>query len=268
MHDPMTVAHEIRYPWKKYGKSGRGEWERNYRESFLTIWHRDPEQGGSDDSCDWFGGRRHRTEEQKALVLEMAKSELRSPYYTASWLRPVCRDLEYPQMVSVGPGDGLALILTAYQTFAWRLEKRRLRNHEIQDALRVACNSYDNFQSSFVLHSVGYGGDQLDQLKGLFSNLLGCWLRNHRSWYQHPRWHIWHWSLQVHPLQAFKRWAFSRCQGCGKRFSWGYCPVSGSWYGKGPRWFRKEPHVFHSECFPAPKQVGHPVAPPTDPPGA
>lgn len=248
MHDPMTVAHEIRYPWKKYGKAGRGEWEQNYRESFITVWHRDPERDGSDDSCDWFGGRKDRTETQKKLVEEMAASELRRPYYTGAWLSPVCRDPEYRGLVSVSPGDGLALVLTAYQTFARRLEGRGLRSREIQDALRVACNDHDNFQSSFVLHSREYGGDQLRQLQGLFSSLLGCWLRAHRPWYKHPRWHVWHWSFQVHPVQAFKRWAFSRCQGCGKGFTWGYSPVSTSWSGTGPRWFRGECYVFHSGC--------------------
>lgn len=48
MHDPMTVAHDIRRPWKdKHG----------WRKPVLTIWHVDPEKDGSDDSCDWSGWR-------------------------------------------------------------------------------------------------------------------------------------------------------------------------------------------------------------------
>lgn len=64
----------------------------------------------------------------------------------------------------------------------------------------------------------------------------------------HPRWHVWHWKVQLHPVQHFKRWAFSRCRECGAGFSWGYAPVSGSWYGRGPSWFRNAEHVYHSEC--------------------
>lgn len=71
--------------------------------------------------------------------------------------------------------------------------------------------------------------------------------RYHRPWYRHPRWHIRHWQVQVHVWQTFKRWAFSRCAGCGKRFSWGYCPTSHGMGGHGPS-LRGEPGVYHSEC--------------------
>jgi hypothetical protein len=45
-----------------------------------------------------------------------------------------------------------------------------------------------------------------------------------------------------------KRWLFSRCAGCGKRFPWGYAPISASWESDGPRWFRGERSVYHHEC--------------------
>src|SRR5438045_1892516 len=68
MHDPMSVAFEIRYPWRAY-KNPRTEWERGYRSSFITIWHVDPEKGGSDDSCDWFGRRVTKREKELAASL-------------------------------------------------------------------------------------------------------------------------------------------------------------------------------------------------------
>lgn len=52
MHDPMTVAHEIRYPWFERRKNGG----RRHR-LFITIWHVDPETDGTDDSCDFSGTR-------------------------------------------------------------------------------------------------------------------------------------------------------------------------------------------------------------------
>lgn len=59
MHDPMTVAFEIKYPWLAYTKAERearngSEFFQNYRAPFITIWHVDPEVSGDDDSCDWF----------------------------------------------------------------------------------------------------------------------------------------------------------------------------------------------------------------------
>jgi len=59
MHDPLGVAHEITYPWREKERlPGLGR----YRRALLTIWHRDPESDGSDDSCDWFYSRVSKTE--------------------------------------------------------------------------------------------------------------------------------------------------------------------------------------------------------------
>jgi hypothetical protein len=74
-------------------------------------------------------------------------------------------------------------------------------------------------------------------------------ISNQRPWWKHPRWHFWHWKIQIHPLQRFKRWAFTRCAGCGKRFKWGYAPISTRWGGTGPRWFRSEQHLYHRKCY-------------------
>lgn len=76
--------------------------------------------------------------------------------------------------------------------------------------------------------------------------------RTQRHWWQHPKWHWWHWSFQIHPLQKLKRFLFSRCRTCGQRFPWGYCP-EGTWGGHGPRWFRSE-LVWHHDCDPSRKR--------------
>ena len=60
----------------------------------------------------------------------------------------------------------------------------------------------------------------------------------------HPRWHVHHWRIQVHPWQHARRWLFDRCSGCGSRFSWGYAPNSLQWGGGGP--------LYHRECTPLP----------------
>ncbi len=62
MHDPKTVAFEIRSPWK----SRRGVVLRRAR--LMTIWHVDPERGGSDNSCDWFGSRRRLSRRERAIM--------------------------------------------------------------------------------------------------------------------------------------------------------------------------------------------------------
>lgn len=69
------------------------------------------------------------------------------------------------------------------------------------------------------------------------------------GWRLHPRWHIWHWRLQIHPIQSLKRRLFTRCESCGKRFGRDEPVVSTDWKACGPRWFRSEPHVFHGRCL-------------------
>ena len=73
-------------------------------------------------------------------------------------------------------------------------------------------------------------------------------LRRRRPWYRHPRWHIWHWHLQIHPVQDFKRWAFTRCADCGGRFKWGQSGWTNQWNSDGPRWFRSERDLHHDGC--------------------
>ena len=72
--------------------------------------------------------------------------------------------------------------------------------------------------------------------------------RLNRKWYQHPRWHIHHWQINLIPIRRFKRWAFTRCSTCGERFKYGESPISSCWNNDGPRWFRGEPYMQHSKC--------------------
>lgn len=69
-----------------------------------------------------------------------------------------------------------------------------------------------------------------------------------RPWYKHPKYHIQHWRVQIHPLQDLKRFLFTRCAGCGKHFSFGYSPISHQWDAPGPRWFKSEPKLYHDKC--------------------
>ena len=173
MFDPLTVAIEIKYPW-----SGRkSEWFPNgYRSPFITIWHKDPCTDGSDDSCDWFGGKRKLNPREKALlraIYDMEPILDNRPFYP-----------DHPA---------------------------HLRFQEVQKAKWE-------------------------------------WLKRPRLRWR-PRYHFWHWRIQIHPLQQLKRWLFTRCSQCGGRFKWGESCVSNSWGGHGPRWFRSENvyHTWHSE---------------------
>lgn len=62
------------------------------------------------------------------------------------------------------------------------------------------------------------------------------------------KWHVWHWKIQVATGQKIKRFLFERCIECGRRYPWGYAPVSHQWDGPGGRWFRVGRLNYHHEC--------------------
>lgn len=192
MHDPMTVAHEIKYPWYKYKPWPKectkwedipaqsqhkhsSWWKGGYRETFITIWHVDPERDGSDDSCDWFGQKRRLHPQEKAIQEAMWDLETildNRPFYP-----------DHP--------------------------------------------AHKRFQ--LLKHAV--------------------WALNRRRGFRiHPRWHVWHWEIRVHPYRQLKRWLFTRCAHCQKRFTWNYSPVTYQWCGTGPLWFMSEKGLYHEEC--------------------
>lgn len=172
MHNPSTVAFEIRSPFRRKPDKF---FPKGYRPSLVTIWHVDPERDGSDDSCGWFIRGRH--------------------------LSQADRDL----------------------------------------AKNLITNEYDNIKSWFT------GCDDREKISQVLGT-FACLRRRDRPWWRHPKWHFWHWRFQVHPWQTFRRWAFSRCEGCGKHFPWGYSPISFQWEKPRTRWFRSEVGSYHREC--------------------
>lgn len=254
MHDPMTVAFTIKFPWYHTRQMGKSTYR--YWEDFITIWHVDPEKGGSDDSCGWFTPPF--TGWQRDLIKNLAGDEAREPWF----MRVEAKSNDDP------------VLCEALVRGAFHLVSRCLRNRghwwlaakpsECERwAVEMTHDSADNFRNSLCFlsgyHSNWYrdgipNTEEEDKFwreyraKLFFGAILGMILRERRFWFNKPKWHIWHWHLQIHPLQAFKRWAFSRCCKCGGRFTWGYSPVSNQWDGDGPAWFRSESGVFHSDC--------------------
>ncbi|OWK34348.1 hypothetical protein FRUB_10319 [Fimbriiglobus ruber] len=89
-----------------------------------------------------------------------------------------------------------------------------------------------------------------------------------RAWWKHPRYHFWHWRLQIHPLQTLRRRLFSRCQKCGRGIG-KETPVGLHWDEPRPRWFewfRSERGVMHHDCFSRTAYVPQRPAPTNDTP--
>lgn len=264
MHDPLSVAFDIKYPWRKYRRSSlrtsggdfMKEFNRTYRSTFVTIWHKDPELRGSDDSCGWFTPPFSKT--VREICKSLAFDEAREPWFFARNVK-----------VNDDPILVERLLFGAFMVMSQCLVNRGVirRPVSVEDATRWAAqathNGVDNFRSSLCFvsgyHSNWYHDDRANtpeedkwfreqQAESFFGAIAGWILRERRWWFQHPRWHVWHWQINIEPLMSFKRWAFSRCAKCGKRFTWGYAPTSHSWNSDGPQWFKSEAHVYHSDC--------------------
>ena len=168
MHSPLTVAFRIPRPWPE--KSSTLGW---YWPAMITIWHRDPEKGGDDDSCDYLG-------------FDLTKKN--------GWW----------------PGH---------------LDEFKELSEDAQSAVRFVWWKWK------------------DKLTA-------------RHWWQHPKFHLHHWEVQIHVLQALKRYLFSRCSRCGGRFSWKEATrgqVIGTWHGNGPAWFKNAEKIWHFKCDPTSK---------------
>ncbi len=222
MHDPLTVAFTIYYPWHKRFWQTEKQYlkEKNtvYHEPFITIWHRDPEKGGSDDSCGWSFPRVSKSLEKQA------KKEAAFECHSYG-LFPDCKPSQ----------DPLSTILAVYQLIAWRLFKNNLKPNHLVEILSVCVNPVDNLRRHTLTKNI-------EDVEELFFLCLRSYLRIIRPWYKHPKWHVKHWSLQIHPLQKLKRYLFERCFICKKGFHWGES-VLGDWDGTKIWHFKCDKHL-------------------------
>ncbi len=234
MHDPLTQAFSV------------GRW--------LTIWHRDPLRFENkicrrdDDSCGWFTPPYSQAQRD-------AIKKLSGQQYGEIFAKQVAEREEKSYAYICNEPDCHSAIY-----WSWRAIKHLYRPHGVwQWGCKLTASEKEHIYSlatcpvDNLLHVFREVKDEMT-FGRFFFLVFAAYIRHARPWYRHPRWHVWHWRIQIHPIQQFKRWAFSRCGTCGNRFSWGYSPTTHSWDGAGPQWFRGEHDVHHSNC------LGHAIA--------
>lgn len=227
MHSPKAVAHEI-YLGKKKKKNG------NYRNPVITIWHNDPEKDGTDDSCGWFIRERHF---DKKMVDETAK-EYESEWdrtfkgengfiYNTGWFNP-----EGENVLSV---RGIVLNMYIYAAKIvlnpkgkhgpgkmWNKAFKFVNSH-YAEIMYFAENNRDSIRDTIVrtfergCNEEYTAESRREMIRKCASIICADILRRTRKWYQHPRWHIHHWSIQFHPLRDLKRRYWDKCCVCEKR---------------------------------------------------
>lgn len=273
MHDPMTVAHEIKYPWFDYKpwpkkfrrnpepfrmrraweempehlKEERSQsWPEGYRSAFITIWHVDPERGGSDDSCGYSFVKI--TPKQREILRNAAWHEGYEPHFL------ICRQKEWNGTHSDAESLYRGLVALVARVLRISMSWEEICRYAT-DAVHVRAGGSGKYGGVFCFLP-GYHTnsqkdckeDRQDHFHHILCNVARNIITDRRPWYRHPKWHFWHWKFQCHPLGQFKRWAFSRCCYCGKRFKFGESPTTNNWNSEGPRWFRGETDIHHGSC--------------------
>ena len=259
MHDPNTVAFTIPYRWRNEKPFKDGTPFR-YWVPLFTIWHVDPERDGSDDSCGW--SRPKLTKKQKDICKALAIDEVISPWFMKEEAQHITSAAECELLLR-----GAIFCVSRALKYQGYIRREVSVDEATRWASLLTNNGHDNLRSSLCFLS-GYHSNTYDsnlsqgklnsaeddkwwrerQAQNFFYCIMAYILRERRWWFQHPKWHIHHWRIKCEPLLHFKRWAFSRCSKCGKRFKFGEAPVSYSWHGTGPLWFKSEQNIAHTSC--------------------
>ena len=225
MHDPLTVAFEIKFPWyTTLNLPNRTKYK--FFSPFIVIWHKDPCKDHTDDSCGWFMRARHGDKE----VLKKIEKE-----FERNWYR-CYEDRELPSWFDKDGNPTMsshAITLGMFWSAAWchflTFEKAQaFCKRHLYDILWLSENINDSLHQSIINR---YGKEEKEKrIQDFASIVYGCLLRWERPWYKHPKWHFWHWQIQIPPLQKLKRFLFEKCSICGKGYPYGYSPME-HWSG-------------------------------------
>lgn len=261
MHSPETLAFELKLPFGGTKTTFKDGTVSRHRPVLLTIWHVDPCTDGSDDSCGWFKRARHGDlGAVKRISKRMEFDWDRTFTSDESGKTYQCGYFNSATGMPVMPVHAIALNLffeAAYEFFehdrnkAWKYISKNLAK-----ILLFAANTTDSLYDGFTMK---FGGDgytkatpekrkrlREERIRSTASCIYAYILRDNQKWWQHPRWHVHHWQIQIPLWQRFNRWAFTRCCRCGGRFHWGESPCTDQWHNEGPRFLRGEKNVYHS----------------------
>lgn len=242
MHDPMTVAFEIKWPFGGAKHQRKDGTVYRYRPSFITIWHVDPCKAGNwrnDDSCGWF---------MRAGHCDSAGIERTKKDFAFEW----CND--WGGWFKKDGTPNLSVIAITLDMFSIAAKARlgtwdkahKFMKENLYDIMRFAENNVDSMHD---LITGRYGFPEKEERINNAAIVVYPYVcRKLRPWYKHPRWHIHHWKIQFHPWQKLKRRYWDKCSKCGKRgFKKHHGGACGNWAGT---------EIWHSSCEGIKEEIG------------
>lgn len=268
MHSPKAVAFNLRQPWPRFHSKEERERVRKelqegklpfrYYPSIITIWHNDPEKDGTDDSCGWFLRPRHLNKVILERIVKRYQVEWDGTYKSSgkTWNRGWFSPDGDPVFSTTGILANMVFFVIWEQEYVrnggdggkcWGVASKFVNSH-YGDIAIFAENTTDSMNDS-IRQVFGSDGSREERIRSI-AGIVYAWVaRLQRPWYRHPKWHIHHWSIQIHPLDKLKAWLFNHCCVCGKGFGWNESSVTNSWNAQKPRWFWKgKPGIYHYEC--------------------
>lgn len=211
MHDPKTLAFEI-YLGRQKKKNG------NYRSPFVTIWHKDPETDGTDDSCGWHIRLRHADKDVFEKIVKEFKSEWDNTYtsdtggrvYYNGWFNPYGDNILSVRGIVFNMYLYAAKIVLSKRNGEdprgdWKRAWKFMDKFHMQIEY-FAENCRDSMRDVIVRKyerqcDVPYDEKTREEMiRNCAAIVYTDILNKTRKWYNHPRWHIRHWSIQFHPF--------------------------------------------------------------------
>ena len=164
----------------------------------------------------------------------VANSEARRPWF----LKLKAKEISDPVEAEI-------LLRGVFLMVARLIEKKITLEQATLWSIEMIHNDMNNYRSALCFHAGYHSNSEEDKVQHreyvaerFFHSVARYILREKRWWFNHPRWHFWHWSFQIHPLQNIRRRLFDRCSHCGGRFAKNETPI-GTWSGD---------KIFHSNC--------------------
>lgn len=213
MYDPKTVAFEL---------------------PGITIWHVDPETDGTDDSCGFAYPK-----VPVSLANKLTKNYIATSF--RDFFSESCHETLYAPRFTP-----LEMIMGIYMSLVRDFLHQGLRTKDLLRIIYLVGHTTDHLR----WYVDGDHYQSFEEIQHLYWCLMRQILYVRRPWWRHPKWHIHHWSIQVHPWQLLKRWLFSRCMVCGKRFRWKETPYSSNIESTNwPWWYIGKRDIYHEDCI-------------------
>ena len=205
----------------------------------------------TDDSCGW--SRPPTTQAERDRIEAIGRED----YFDLFRQR---------DQMNKGDPEGYAYVCyepTCYDAvyWAWRRIKREIRRRRVWKYGKEMSINLTPGELEYIYHLSSCPVDNLrvtvagikkeEDCADFFRLVYGAYRRYWRPWWRHPRWHVHHWHLQIHPWQHLRRWLFTRCCKCGKGFPYGASVCTDSWDPAPHRWWESEKCVYHSDCHTA-----------------